>query len=273
MREITDLIPLEHQTFLSDVLSYCQQGNVVSVTIGNDTEYKAAAEIGKELRFAEKSIEDKRVAAKAPVLEEGRRIDEEYNSVKDVVHNRVEVIASAIRDYQAREEARRIEEQRKADEEAERERQRITEEARKQREAESLALEEAEAVRVAAQRVEDATERQRLEAEAVSLERQAAASAEAAMDTEFAVEAIVAPVVITAMPKLSGVAKREKWKCEVTNKEAFIQYCISIGQYEYININMPALNRLVTNVKGTRDIPGVRMYTETTTTFSRSKIV
>ena len=56
------------------------------------------------------------------------------------------------------------------------------------------------------------------------------------------------------------VSKVDNWKPEILDKNKFIDYAFETGQYEFIDINVPALNQLVKRVKNTRAIPGIKQY-------------
>lgn len=263
----TDLIPQEHVKILQDIVAYCQQENVVSIRISTDAELQAAGALGRELKFAERNIEAKRVIAKEPILENGRIIDAEYNRVKEIVKNRIDALASAIRKYQAEQEAIRLEAQRKADEEARRERARIEEAARIQREKESAALFAAEEARRKAQEAASEEERLKLQAEARKLEIAASNAAEKAFVKENIAETVVAPIVAEPA-KVKGVSARDNWKWVGTDIIALAQYCIETDQCELLDFNGPNLTRKARSVQDKRAIPGIRIFNDQSTVFA-----
>lgn len=103
----------------------------------------------------------------------------------------------------------------------------------------------AEQKRIAAER-----ERQRQEAEQAA---RLAAEAEAAGDTETAMEAVALAAItestVTAAPKAAGVTMRKVWEAVVTDK--------SKVPLEYMEVNMSALNAIAKATKGSINIPGV----------------
>ena len=113
------------------------------------------------------------------------------------------------------------------------------------------AFSESEQKRIAAER-----ERQRQKAEeAVRF----AAEAEAAGDTETAMEAVgiaaATESTVTAAPKAAGVSVREVWEAVVTDKTKV--------PLEYMEVNMSALNSIARATKGSLNIPGVQFVKKT----------
>lgn len=267
-RDLAVLIPEEHAKFLQEVILFCEKDTVISVTISTDDELQAAGAIGKELRFQEKAIEDRRVAAKAPILAEGKKIDARYNEVKAIVKNRVDTLAAGIRKYQKEQEQKRIEAQRKADEEARKERLRIEELARKQREKEDAALKAAEEKFAQAKAAENEQERLKLEAEARKLEQRAETAAEKAFIKENISEQVIAPVV-AEVATVKGVSSRANWKARPISIEDLAKHCVETGQYELLDFNMVNLNKYAKMLKDTKKIPGVEFWNDESTTFRR----
>lgn len=113
------------------------------------------------------------------------------------------------------------------------------------------AFHEAEQKRLAAER-----ERQRQKAEEAA---RLAAEAEAAGDTETAMEAVALAAItestVTAAPKAAGVSMREVWEAVVTDK--------SKVPLEYMEVNMSALNAIAKATKGILNIPGVQFVKKT----------
>lgn len=160
----------------------------VTTTAGMDAAKAARAEI-REPRF---NVEKVRKAAKAPLLELGRRIDAEAIRITEAIL----AIEEPIDDQIKAEEARRLAE-REAKRAAEVERLRLEAAAKLKAEEDRLAAERAEIVRqqaaVAAERAkaeaEAAAERKKIEAEAAAARRKAEADmakAEAQMAAERA---------------------------------------------------------------------------------------
>jgi hypothetical protein len=267
-RSLQELIPAEHMKALEQVEQYCNQGDVISVTISTDTEYQHAATVGKELRFCERSIEDRRTAAKAPLLEEGRAIDKRYNDVKEMVKNRLSAISTAIRTWEQVIEQKRIEAQRQADEIARKERERIEEIARKERERENALLVEAEKKRQEALQATNEAERLRLEKDARAAESKATIAAEKAFIKENIAVQVVAPVVAAQAPA-KGVSARDNWKFEGKDIKAFAKYCIDTDQCELLDFHTTNCNSKARAVKDTKVIPGIRIFNEPSTTYRR----
>jgi colicin import membrane protein len=157
----------------------------VTTTAGMDAAKAARAEI-REPRFA---VEKVRKAAKAPLLELGRRIDAEAIRITDAILAIEEPIDDQIKAEEARKAA-----EKEAKRAAEVERLRLEAAAKLKAEEERLAAERAEIARqqaaVAAERAkaeaEAAAERKKIEAEAAAARRKAEAeAAEAKREAEL----------------------------------------------------------------------------------------
>lgn len=117
-------------------------------------------------------------------------------------------------------------------------------------------------------------ERRRLE-EAAALEREAQATGNVALqaEAEALIEApIEAPAVLvqTVTPKVEGLSYQERWSAEVTNLPALIAYVASRPEFSHLlEPNMPALNGLARNLKGTLSLPGVVAKAERTVASRR----
>jgi len=263
----TDLITIEQQKFLEDVRTFCQN-DCVSIVVQSDAELTNAERLGKTLAKYGRELENQRKEAKAPILEQGREIDATFNEIKTLVDDRVKLIGGASRQYRAILEQKRIEEQRKADEIARKERERIEEQARKQREKEEAIRRQAEEATRMAREATNEAERVKLQAEAVKRQQQAEAAARAAEARECIASQVVAPVIYVETPKTAGVYARKNWKVrDITDKKAAIEYFLGRGDMEFIDLNLPNLNKYAKMNEDRKPVPGVIFYNDESTTF------
>lgn len=129
----------------------------------------------------------------------------------------------------------------------------------------------------------EAAERRRLEAEAREVEQarlQAeAVAAEALGEKEVAEhileEAIAAPAPVVAptkqTAKVEGVSSRELWQAEVTSLQLLIRHAADNPQWSHLlNPNMPAINAIARSMKSDFRIPGLRVFSKTSTAVRRS---
>lgn len=116
---------------------------------------------------------------------------------------------------------------------------------------------EQDRIRREAQRAADEAARKERE----RIERQAAAAAKKGQDEKAEqlaerAQTIVAPVVQTEAPKVSGVSTRDLWKWEITDPAAIPR--------EYLAIDEVKIGKVVRALKGDTTIPGVRVWAEQT---------
>ena len=267
MIEKMELITAEQRKFLEDVKNFCQK-DCVSITVTNNAELSNAEQLGKTLAKFGRDLEVQRKEAKAPILEQGRQIDGTFNETKALVDDRVKMIGNASRAYRQELEQKRLEEQRKADEIARKERERIEEQARKQREKEELARRQAEEAAQKAREATNEAERVKLHAEARKRQEQAEAAARAAETREAVAAQVIAPVIQAETPKTAGVSTRKNWKVkEITDKKQAIEFFMSRGDLEYIDLNMPNLNKWAKMNEDRKPVPGVTFFNDESTTF------
>jgi membrane protein involved in colicin uptake len=261
------LITLDAQKLIEQVSHFCEN-EIVALDVTNAEQHKGAGELGKRLKQYERDLEKQRKELKEPYLEKGREIDSTFKKVTALVKSKVGVIAGAIRKYENEQEQKRIEAQRKADEAARKERERIEAKAQKEREkAEEARRAAAEAARKA-QEAQDERERKRLEAEARRKE-QVAANAEQRADTKEDIAAtVVAPVVGNEEEaKVDGVSRRKNWKAEVTDLSAFVAWVVKTENYHLVEADQKNLNKYAKMVEDTKQVPGVRIFNDESTTF------
>jgi hypothetical protein len=174
---------------------------------------KVAISTIKELRQVQKGVEDSRVEVKKPVLELGKRIDTIAKSFIGDVDTELTRLHRLVREHEAR-----LDEQRRAAEQA------AQEAARKAREEEERLLREAEAARRKAEaEAAEAAKAAKVEDDPFAEAEAAARAAEAQARVQLlqaeaakAGEAAVAPVAVVA-PKVDGMHVRRTPDFEITN--------------------------------------------------------
>ena len=203
-------------------------------------EYAAGGEDLKRVKAAQKKLEETRTAITGPMNAALKRVNDFFRAPADRLNTIERAIKSKMVVYSDEQERIRREEQRKAEEAARREREKIEAQAR---EAERKAREKADAERRAAEEAaaaglsqEEAQRagfgavsqllREQLNAQLQSNGRVDAtlqaqlAEAKAAEKVEQLAEraaTVVAPVIQREAPKVAGVATREVWKFEITD--------------------------------------------------------
>lgn len=184
----------------------------------------------KKIKFLAKELEQKRTAITKPINQALREINALFKPAKDWLSQAERLMKTKLLSYQAEQERIAQEAQRKIDEEARKERMRLE-----------------KAAALAAQAgMDDRAEELREEVEAQVEEAQ------------------TAPAVQSAAPKIEGVVTRKTWKADVTDKSLFIQHVASKRPdlIALIQINQSALNAQARSLKGSLDLPGIRVYEE-----------
>lgn len=272
---MTDLTTIKDR-ITSEISSIVADGAKI-VRIDTADQYEATKKLGRAAADKATALDKERLATTKPLRDETDAINaafaEPIAALKSVVENMKQVVVA----YDKEQERKRIEEQRKADEEARKQREKIEAEARAQREreeAERRKAEEAraaeEAARLAAQNAKDEEERKRLEAEAEARRKEAekaetkADNAAAKAETkEMVAETVVAPVVEIAGPK-KGVSTVVTYSVEITDKAELVRWLLSnemIDGLSLIDVNVGALNKIVTAAKGKIRVAGVTIVT------------
>ena len=108
--------------------------------------------------------------------------------------------------------------------------------------------------------------RRAMEAEALAKQdKQRELDAAMAETEEEAEDALTAPlpppppvIVRPEVAKVAGVSTRETWAAEVTDKAAFVAWCLASGNLFMLDANMIALNSRARNEKANMAIPGVK---------------
>ena len=274
--QAVELIGSELQTRIESGVSLIMSG-VESITIQNQEHLVNAATLTKEIKITGKLIEDERKKIVSPLNNQVSEVNAYFKKFASMLDTAETTLKKAIMTYQAEQERIRIEAQRKADEEARKERERIERAAREQREREDAALrkeEEARQAAVEAQRKADeaanAEDRARLEAEAAqkrkeseAATRAALAAAEKASTKEAIAETIIAPVIDSNYRAPSGSYNVTTYTGEVEDKAAFAKYCLDNGQLNFITIDVGQINKILQASKGARRMPGIKIIKST----------
>lgn len=224
-----------------------------NLTITAPDQYERAGELLKTVKGALKQIEDQRTSITKPINESLRNANAHAKAAAAPFEDAERRIKSAMIVYSDEQDRIRREAQRRADEEASRERERLAAQAAETaRKAREKADQERRAAEAAANegRIEDAA---RHAAKADGIEERATEKVGAI--EERAAEA-VAPVVQLDSGKVAGTSKRELWKFEVTNENAVPR--------EYLMVDEVKIGGVVRALKGGTKIPGVRVYPVTT---------
>ena len=207
-------------------------------------EYQAGSTDLQRVKSAQKRLEETRTSITGPMNAALKRVNDFFRAPTERLATIERTIKSQLVAFADEQERIRREEQRKADEAARRERERLEAQAREKAEADRRAAEAA----AAAGRAEEAA---KLAARAAAAEEKAAAKVD---DLAVRAATTVAPVVVRDPPKVAGVSTREVWKFEITDSAAIPR--------EYLVVDEARIRKVVQALKGDAKIAGVRVYPE-----------
>ena len=219
--------------------------------VATPEQYSAGAADLQRVKAAQKQLEETRTSITGPMNAALKRVNDFFRAPTERLAGIERTIKGRLVAFADEQERIRREEQRKADEAARKERERLEAQAR---EAERKAREKAEADRKAAEAAAAAgraAEAAKLAARAAATEEKAAAKAE---DLVVRAATTVAPVITREPPKVAGISTREVWKFEIVDANAIPR--------EYLVVDEARIRKVVQALKGDAKIPGVRAYAE-----------
>lgn len=230
-----------------------------NIVITNDDEYVSASEYIKQLREAFRKVDDEEKSGTKPLNETLKKIRGWFKPTKDKLEQAADIVKRKRIDYERAVEAKRQEEQRKAEEAARKERERLE---KRRLDEERKAREREEALRKAAEEA-DAAERQKIEARIAAARERSEAKQE-----EFAQQAasVTAPIIHRAPPKVAGVATRGVWKAEIEDLDAVIKAAAAGDTMARACLCADA-KVLTANAKAMKEnfkVPGVRVWEDKT---------
>lgn len=214
-------------------------------------QYAAGAADLQRVKSAQKRLEETRTSITAPMNAALKQVNDFFRAPAERLATAERTIKAQLVAFADEQERVRREEQRKADEAARKERERLEAQAR---EAERKAREKAAADRQAAEAAAAAgrlDEAATLAARAASTEEKAAGKVD---DLSMRAATTVAPVVRRDPPKVAGISTRETWHFEITNAAQVPR--------EYLVVDEARVRKVVQALKGDAKIPGVRVYAE-----------
>lgn len=216
----------------------------------------AAGELIKIVTL-KKSVDSQRKAITVPIDNAKKAVMDLFRAPTDYLEQAEVILKGAIQKFDRAEQQKRIAQQAALDEAARKERTRFEQEAAAREavaQAEAIALREKATEAMAAGNVEEAAW---LAEEANGRAEQGAAEVATLRMTS---QLVTAPVV-TAAPKTAGVSTRKVWKAEVSDKLALIRYVAEHPEYvDVLDVNMPAVNKLVLALKANCPLAGVRVF-------------
>ncbi len=184
-----------------------------------------ASESLKKIKALGKHLEQKRTAITGPMNIALREVNALFKPAKQWLKDAEGLLKGKILSYQSEQDRIAREAQRKADEEARKER---------------VKLEKAAALAAQAG-MDDRADELKEEIEVQEIETREA------------------PAVVSAAPKLQGISTRRIWEAEVTDKLTFVKYVAeNPSMLGYLKINESALHAQARTLKDEMNFPGVK---------------
>lgn len=197
-----------------------------SLEITTAEQYNAAAQLLPSVKGLSERLNSERFSQTRPLDREKAAIMDLYRPLAETLMKAEGIVKRGLKAFADEQKRLQQEAQRKANEEARKERDRL----------EGLAL------------------KARQEANASELERVAARAEVRAEKYEDKAAAVVAPVVPVDLPKVAGIGTREQWKFEITDA--------ALIPREYLIPDEKAIRQVVNALKERAAIAGVRTWRE-----------
>jgi hypothetical protein len=252
--EVTVPMPTDSgATTAQTALAYAENFKIATAD-----DYTKAAEAAGRASARFEAIDAEREKLKAPSLEACRRTDAFFKPALTALKAAKDILRGKMSAWDKQQDEIRKDQQRKADEMARIERERLQREAA---ETQRLADEKAAAVRRQAEEARKAGDlagAQKLEQRAGRTEDRAAAKV---ANLEAAAISAVAPIIQTEIPKVQGVARKRVWKFRVDDASKLPR--------EFLMPDEKKLTGYVRAMKGDARIPGITVWDEPDTAVSK----
>jgi|GEM_PF-2716432 len=229
------LIPVKSQELVRKARNFC--ASVTLISIETENEYEQACNLVKEVASYTKLIEKHRKDTVSPFNNQVSQVNGYFKDARQPLTNIEDKLRRAIAQYHQELERKKREAQRKADEEAEKERQRLLEQSKK---------ESKKSQQYAEQGKEDLAQQHH----------------EKSQTKQQLAESITTPEVEQEAPKIEGISYRDKWSAQITDKKAFVQHCLQNNSLDMIMVDEKKLNELARTLKGSYNVPGVKFLSE-----------
>lgn len=226
-----------------------------------EMEQVAADELGR-IKRRYRELEDERLEITRDIDAAKKKIMDKYRTPLDYLSQAESAIKRSIGAYRKVLEDRRREQQRLADEEARRVREKLENEARAAREKAEREAAETRRKAEEAAAAGRAAEAERLAAKADSKLAAGDAKADSLMQ---AAAAAPTSVIVPSVPKASGVHTVTRYSAKVTNKAALVAFIAQTPMFLHLlDANQSALDAQARALKDQFAIPGVELVrTET----------
>lgn len=259
---MSEVISKEMQEKITSAIVFVKETPVFKIT--KQEEYDKVLEITKAVKKRLKEIEDERITLTKPLNDTIKIINGKAKEASEQLKGLESNFKSKMRDYINEQERIRIEEQRKRDETARREREKAEKEARERRQKEEEARRRAEEAERKAREEQDEAKKAELLKQAQKEKAKSDQEALKADAKEQIKDTVVAPVSAPKVEK-KGVSVIKKWRVEITNKKEFIRGCIERGDLYYLDINTGMLNKEAQATKGEKEWRGAKVVLDTET--------
>lgn len=209
---------------------------------------EAAGEDLKSIKALQKQVEDKRTSITKPLNDAMKAVNALFKPAAEWLADAENTLKGSMLTFRQEQEVKAREAQRKLEEQARKERERLAAQAaeaeRKAREEADAKRREAEAAAADGRAAEAAKLRQQAEA------REAAAASKAEALREQA-STVIAPMVTAGIPKTSGQSIRESWSFEIVDA--------ALIPREFLMVDEKKIGGVVRAMKGSTNIPGIKV--------------
>jgi hypothetical protein len=288
-----EVVPKSIQEEVNRTIQALLAGGKITV-IENPAQMDNANKLLQEVKAKKKYVEELRDSQVRPLNERVKEVNAYFKQFVDTdkknPQGQLDILEETLKmpmiEYTRKEEAKRIEAQRKVDEELRRKREAAEAEARKKREAEEAQRREAERKRqeaIMAERRREEAERRAAEAKTKAAREKAekeAREAEAARqkaeqdaakadgkadkagadaDAVLEVAATAVAPVIQNEAKVKGFSVAVKYVGVVKDEEAAKRYCLNNDKLHFLILDMKVINRMISAEKKNFKMDGIEV--------------
>lgn len=195
------------------------ESKTLSMSITSETEYLGAGELITLLKKKKKALDDTRKSEKEEYLNNGRKVDAEFNPTIELCEEKIKIIENAGREYRRVQEELAAKSQKELEDKAEAERAKLEAQAGTNAEKAARLRDEAAKLTSQAGQCNDLIEKNRLLNEAQKYENRACKYDEKVEQKKELAQTVVAPVVQAAIPAATrgGFNTRVQYVAKITD--------------------------------------------------------
>lgn len=245
-----DISKDEKATQLAQVASETK-AQALTLLVRSPHEYQLVSGFLSQIKTKFNEIEGHRKHLKEPFIEGGRRVDEFFRAILQLLKDAETSVKQKLIGYETEQKRVAAEEQRKLEEKARKEREALEAKAKAEREKADAEAREIQRQADEAREAGNLAESVKLRNQADKIVEKSEIKAEA---FQSKAEQVIVPKVEAYIPPVVGQSSRTVWKARVMDAK------IVPDDYKVVNLSM--LDKFAQATKGKVQIPGIEFYAE-----------